>query len=199
MAGAAATGGSLDAKGTPRSFAAPLRREGTFAPAQATVIVVVVGLLITLAASWTAWTLNRHNEHNLLEVQTRQAAAVVSASILSLRDPLQTTLEIENATASNVQQFDKFASTLVGPGLPFVSVVLWQSTGGTWRPVSVVGVEPLMASDSAQAVSFVTRASKSSTFVVTPVPTRNPAESRVCHRQPEEPHSRRLRRACHPR
>jgi serine phosphatase RsbU (regulator of sigma subunit) len=187
MAGAVATGGSQDSKGTPRSFVAPLRHEGTLAPAQATVIVVVVGLLITLAASWTAWTLNRHNEHNLLEVQTRQAAAVVSASILSLRDPLETTLDIENATGSDTQQFDKFASTLVGPGLPFVSVVLWQSTGGTWRPVSVVGVKPLMAPGSTQAVSFITRASKSPTFVVTPVPTRNPRRVGYAIANPKNP------------
>ena len=97
-------------------------------------------------------------------------AALLSASILSLRDPLETTLEIENATGGDVATFNRFVSTSSGPDRPFVSAVLCGADGTTWRPVSVVGVKPLMAHDSAQARSFISKATKSPTFVVTPVP-----------------------------
>ena len=119
MTGVATPSGSPSSKATTdRSSVASLRRRGRLAPVRATVVVVVVGLLITLSASWTAWTLNRHNEHNLLEVQTRQASALLSASILSLSAPLETALEVENATGGDVRQFSRFVSTSSGPGSP---------------------------------------------------------------------------------
>ena len=39
-------------------------------PVQMALLVGGIGLVVTLLVSWTAWTLNRHNEHRLLEVQT---------------------------------------------------------------------------------------------------------------------------------
>jgi len=149
--------------------------------------VIVIGLLITLSASWTAWTLNRHNEHSLLEIQTRQATALLGASILSLRDPLETALEIVDATGGDVQQFDDHVSTLVGPGRSFVSVVLLRPAGTTWRPVSVVGVKPLLAPGSSRAASFVGQAFKSPTFAVTAVPTTNPRRIGYAVANPKSP------------
>ncbi len=187
MTGVAAPNGTLGSTARVRTPLTAGSREGTLAPVRATAIVVVVGLLITLAASWTAWTLNRHNEHSLLEVQTRQASALLSASILSLKDPLETTLEIENATGGDVQQFDKFVSTLVGPDLPFVSAVLLRADGTTWLPVSVVGAKPLMSPDSSKARSFLSKASKSPSIVVTPVPTLNPRRVGYAIADPGDP------------
>ena len=185
MTEVATQSGSLGSKATDRPPIAP--REGTFAPVRATVIVVVVGLLITLSASWTAWTLNRHNERSLLEVQTRQVSALLSASILSLRDPLETALEIENATGGNVQQFNSFVSTLVGPDRSFVSAVLLRSTGTTWHAVSVVGVTPLLPPGSSQATSFLAHLRKSPTFVVTPVPALDPRRVGYAITDPKDP------------
>ena len=149
-------------------------RSGGIAPARATAIVAVVGLVITLTVSWTAWTLNRHNEHRLLEVQTRQAAAVLSSTILSLRNPLETALQIEEATGGSTDQFDQFASTFVGPHSPFVSAVLLRSDGSTWRPVATVGVEPLLSPASPEAQDLIRKSLTSTTFVVTPVPVTGP-------------------------
>ncbi len=149
-------------------------KQGGLTPGRATVIVALVGLLITVSVSWTAWTLNRHNEHRLLEVQSRQAAAVLSATILSLQNPLDTTLQIENATGGSLQQFNQFASTYAGPKKPFAAAVLWKFSGGAWQPVSLVGDKPLMAPYSQEAVSFIEKAKKSSVFVVAPVPANRP-------------------------
>ena len=60
---------------------ADLSRNPGLPPVRAAVTVALVGLVITLAVSGAAWTLNRHNEHRLLEVQTRQAVAVLSEAI----------------------------------------------------------------------------------------------------------------------
>ena len=171
-----------------RSSAADLARATRgLTPLRATVIVVVVGLLVTLSVTWTAWTLNRHNEHRLLEVQTRQAAAVLGSTILSLRNPLDTTLQIEHATGNSASQFDRFTSTFVGPGRPFVSAVLWESDGTTWHPVSSVGVKPLMSPYSAQALAFIDKALKSPTFVVAPVPDSQPKRIGYAIADPNDP------------
>ncbi len=141
----AAPGGANPFEAVDRPPAGEVRRRQGLSPVRATLIVALVGLLITVAVAWTAWTINRHNEHRLLEVQTRQATAVVSTSILSNEDPLGTALELESATGGSAQEFDQFAPTLVGPNGPFVSAVLWKLEDGSWRPVAMVGASPLMA------------------------------------------------------
>ena len=143
-------------------------------PGRAAVIVALVGLVVTMSVSGTAWTLNRHNEHRLLEVQTRQAAAILSATILSLRGTLDTALQVESATGGSTTEFTQFAKSYVGPGLPFVSAVLFRSDGASWQPVAVVGAPPLMTSSSAQAQALVSKATTSPTFVVAAVPANNP-------------------------
>jgi len=142
-------------------------------PSRATTIVVLVGLVITVSVAWTARTLDHNNEHRLLAVQTRQAAAVLSSTILSLQSPLSTTLEVETATGGSTQQFDRFASTYVGPTHPFMSAILWRTNGATWQPVSQIGATTLMDPSSSQATTVVTKASTGS-FVVAPVPANRP-------------------------
>jgi hypothetical protein len=154
---------------------------------RAAVIVALVGLVITLTVSGTAWTLNRHNEHRLLEVQTRQAVAVLNAAILSFQGPLDTALQIETATGGSIEEFNKFATSNTGLGHLFVSAVLFRSDGATWQPVSVVGTQPLMASSSPRAQALIGRALKSSTFVVAPVPTNNPRRIGYAIAHPKDP------------
>ncbi len=136
-------------------------------PGRATLIVALIGVLVTVSVAWTAWTLNRHNEHRLLEVQTRQAAALLSSAILSVQDPLQTALQIESATGGGAQQFERFASSSVGPGRLFVSATLWKKNGSTWIPIAQVGGSPLLAPYSAQSMALIHKALTSPTFVVT--------------------------------
>ena len=156
-------------------------------PRRAAVIVALVGLVVTISVSGTAWTLNRHNEHRLLEVQTRQAAAVLSATIVSLQGTLDTALQIERVTGGSTSEFNQFAASYVGPRLPFVSAVLFRSNGATWQPVAVVGSYPLMASSSPQAQALVRKATMSSTFVVAAVPASNPRRVGYAIANPKEP------------
>jgi serine phosphatase RsbU (regulator of sigma subunit) len=157
------------------------------APLRAAVIVAVVGLVLTLAVSGTAWTLNRHNEHRLLEVQTQQASAVLSATILGLRDPLETALETATATGGSAQQFDKFASTTVGPSRSFVSASLWRSDGTSVEPILSVGAEPLLDPHSPEAEALIRKALTSPTFVVAPVPATSPTRIGYAIADPKDP------------
>ena len=170
-----------------RTSVADGRRARGITPARATGIVGLLGLVITLSVSWTAWTLNRHNEHRLLQLQTRQAVAVLRATILGLQDPLDTALRIETATGGSVPQFNQFASTYVGPKRLFTSAVLWKSDGVTYQPVASVGAKPLMAPDSGQALALVHKATKSPTFVVAPVPPTGPRAVGYAVADPKNP------------
>ncbi len=138
-------------------------------PTRATVLVALIGVLVTVSVAWTAWTLNRHNEHRLLEVQTRQAAAVLSSTILTIKDPMETALQVELVTAGGTGQFDKFAENYVGPGRLFVSAILWELDGASWKPASTVGAPPFLAPGSDQAHSVISEAIASPTFAVTSV------------------------------
>jgi len=183
----AATGGTLGSESREQaSIAAAVRPRG-LSPSRAATIVVLVGLVITLSVTWTARTLNRHNEQRLLEVQTRQAAAVLSSTILAIQDPLSTALQIQGATGGSPQQFGRFASTYVGPNRPFVSAVLWQTNGTVWQPVSEVGAKPLMDPYSEQALTLVDKALTSPTFVVAPVPASRPRRIGYAVGDPRDP------------
>lgn len=138
-------------------------------PGRATLLVTLIGLVITASVAWTAWTLNRHNEHRLLEVQTHQAAALLSSTILTLQNPLTTALQIESATGDNKQQFEQFGSSYVGSGKPFASSILWKKAGTSWVPISSVGETPLVAPFSEQSLTLINKALDSPSFEVTSV------------------------------
>ncbi len=129
-------------------------------------VVVVLGVVLTLAVSWTAWLLNHNNSDRLLQVETRQAGDVLSSTILEIRNPLITSLQIAEATGGEVSQFDKFMTGFVGPDKLFASAALWRLDGGVARQVTSLGDSPLLDPDSAQASSFVTGAFHRNTFLV---------------------------------
>ena len=144
------------------------RTESRVTPRRASAIVAVVGLLITGSLAWTAWTLDRHNEQRLLEVQGRQAAEVINSTVLAIRDPLATSLEVSRVSHGDPVPFQAYLVASVGPTKLFVSAVLWRAAGGSYVPVTTVGVPPLLLTSSRSAQDFVDRAVHSPTFVVLP-------------------------------
>jgi len=58
-------------------------------PGAVAAVVVVVGCLLSGVIAWGAWSSNERNERDLLDVQTKQAAAVLGSAILGLREPLE--------------------------------------------------------------------------------------------------------------
>ena len=138
---------------------------------RATVLVVVVGLLITAAVTWTAWTLNRHSERSLLQVQTRQAGAVLAATILGISDPLTTGLQVAQATGGDPSTFNQYMAQHTGSGQLFSSASLWTTTDGVAHPIANVGAPVALPASSARAQALIERARHSATFVVASVRT----------------------------
>jgi serine phosphatase RsbU (regulator of sigma subunit) len=133
-----------------------------------TILVVVIGLLITAAATWTAWTLNDKTESRLLHVQTAQAGDVLTASVPNTQTPLATAAQIAEVTGGSPSAFTGYFGPFVGgSGHQFVSASLWEVGSSGARSVAVVGAVPDLSATSATTGSLITRALHSKSFVVT--------------------------------
>ena len=128
--------------------------------------VLATGLLITAAVSWTSWSLNNRNDTRLLNLQTHQAADVLTAALPSTATPLATAMQIEAASNGNVPQFRRYISTFVGAKGQFASASLWRLDGSKVSPTAVVGAPTTFATPDETRL-LVTRAFHSPTFIVT--------------------------------
>ncbi len=133
-------------------------------------LVTVVGLLITAAAAWAAWSLDRRNEDRLLRLQTRQAAALISAEVVNITSPLETALHVASATDGSDAAFSSFMSSQVGPGRLFVDASLWRVDGSARSLVAAVGVEPEPVASSPAIGKFLDLAARSDSFEVIGLP-----------------------------
>jgi serine phosphatase RsbU (regulator of sigma subunit) len=161
-------------------------------------VVCLIGLVITATVTWTAWTLNRHNEHRLLVVQTRQAADVLAATILSLENPLATAQQIATATGGDPARFRQFMAPYIGPDRLFVSASLWQRAGPSVKPVASVGVAAIADPGSGTARAFVLHALHGPPFVVTGIPTGRPVRVGYGAGNPTSPYAVYAERAIPP-
>lgn len=134
--------------------------------------VALIGLLVTGSLAWTARSLNRSNEHRLLQVQTAQAGALIASSILGIEAPLATALQIETVTAGDTGQFARFMAAYTGSDKLFVSASVWQVAGTGAHLITSVGQPATLETAAVQAL--VTKALHSSTFVVTGIPENSP-------------------------
>jgi serine phosphatase RsbU (regulator of sigma subunit) len=145
--------------------------KGLWKPRRLIAIIALIGLILTAAVSWTAWRIDRGNEHRLLQVQTKQAAEVVSSAIVGIDGPLQTALDIAVSTGGDPSEFTRFMGPYAGSGGLFVSAALWQTSGPAPAPIASVGEAPGLAPSSAPAEALIAKAARSTSFVVTSVST----------------------------
>jgi serine phosphatase RsbU (regulator of sigma subunit) len=131
-----------------------------------TIVVLVIGLLITATVTWTAWTLNAKTESRLLHLQTEQAGDVLTAAVPNTQTPLATAAQIAEVTGGSPSAFMQYFSPFVGPGQQFVSASLWEVDGAGARSVAVVGASSDLSAASATAASLINRALHSKSFVV---------------------------------
>ncbi len=132
-------------------------------PVPAAFVVAAIGLLITVASAGLAVVLDRLNEHRLLQVQTRQSAAVVSSTVLQISQPLAATASIARATNGDPATFEESFGAETGPGRLFVSAALVEVRGDDLRQVTSVGVPPLLDPAGAARSAFVRQALAGST------------------------------------
>ena len=88
------------------------------------VLVLVLGLLITLGVTWGAQTQYADAESRLVLVQTKQAGAVLLASIPSTQQPLVVAGQLARATGGSVADFRGYMHPLSGDG-GFLATSLW--------------------------------------------------------------------------
>jgi serine phosphatase RsbU (regulator of sigma subunit) len=151
----------------PEPDTAPELRVGRVRPITAGLAVLTIGAVITASSAAIAATLNARNEHSLLEVQTKQAAAVLSGAILAITGPLDTALRVAQTTHGDGASFTTTMARVTGPDRVFVSAAMWDTASTPARVVARVGGAPELSPSSATAAAFVARAQRTPTFVVT--------------------------------
>jgi len=145
------------------------RRRGPRHPWRFVAAICVTGLALTLLSSWAAARADRNTEERLLEVQTKQAAAVLSTTVLIIQQPLRTTLAAQAAApAAERAAFQHVMSVQVGDGETslFVAASLWRRTDDGFRLVASRGSDPWLVPRSEQTGAILERALTSPTSVV---------------------------------
>jgi serine phosphatase RsbU (regulator of sigma subunit) len=132
--------------------------------------VALSGITITAAASLAAWSVDRRNEARLLRVQTRQAAALISAEVVNITSPLTTALHVASATDGRGPEFAAYLSTVIGAGELFVDGSLWRTDGPVPTLVTALGVAPEDVSSSAPIDQLVQQTARSDGFTVSGLP-----------------------------
>jgi serine phosphatase RsbU (regulator of sigma subunit) len=140
------------------------RRGAPSRPAGITVLVLLIGLAITVAATGTAVLLNTRSEHRLLRIQTLQAGEVLTAAVPNTQTPLATSLQIAAATNGNAEKFNQFMEPYVATGGQFTSATLLGQNATGFHVIATVGSAP---NHSRVTQTIIHRALLSQTFVVT--------------------------------
>lgn len=120
-------------------------RAGGPRPWTAALTVTAVGAVVTAVLAWAAWRAHDDNEDRLLAERTREAAAVLAASIGGVEVPM----ELAAAVAEDPAVAQRVLEAQTGVA-PFASASVWP-TDGT-EPDVVVGMEPLLATRPAEEI-----------------------------------------------
>jgi serine phosphatase RsbU (regulator of sigma subunit) len=150
-----------DTRGETRSTES---RGGTSRPAGITLLVLLIGLTITVAATGTAVLLNTRSENRLLRIQTLQAGEVLTAAVPNTQTPLATSLQIAAATNGNAEKFKQFIAPYVATGGEFTSATLLGQNATGFQVIATIGNAP---KHSRVTQTIIHRALLSQTFVVT--------------------------------
>ncbi|HYI62890.1 MAG TPA: PP2C family protein-serine/threonine phosphatase [Acidimicrobiales bacterium] len=122
-------------------------RSTPWTPSAVSLVVVVAGVVVTVALALAARAAHDENEDRLLRQRTREAAAVLQAAVPGLEAPLATSAalaEVVDDDGRGVEVFRRTMGTQVGQGGPFVSLSVWRVDVPT--PTIVLGEEPRLAS-----------------------------------------------------
>jgi hypothetical protein len=145
--------------------------------------IAVLGLGLTLASSWATARTDHSTEKRLLQVQTDQAATVLSTAITVIQQPLNTALSVERVTGpmGDTSAFTNVMSAQVGPGKIFDSASLWRRQGSRITRLAQVGGAPTMAPDDPETFAYLRHVYASKTYTVRSV--RSGARSSIAYAQ----------------
>jgi hypothetical protein len=113
-------------------------------PNSPSILVLLIGLVITGLLAWLCVSINDHNESRLLNLELDQAGSVVTAAVPSIQIPMSSAAVLAAATNGDPQQFRDYMASYVGGKGPFVSASLWRVGNGAPTLVAVVGSTPVV-------------------------------------------------------
>ncbi|MDT4936674.1 MAG: hypothetical protein QOG80_345, partial [Pseudonocardiales bacterium] len=130
-------------------------------------VALIVGMLATGGLSWVSYVLDDHNETHLLNLETREAAAILQVVVPVIETPLSSAAQIAATNGGQAQPFGRYISSYVGSKGPFVSASLWEISGGSARMVTVAGSAPVLARTPESVAMFLGEAARKPTLQVT--------------------------------
>lgn len=132
-----------------------------------TVIVLVIGLIITASISVGTRLLRNSNEDRLLHQRVNEAATVASSSINSTHAPLAAAAALAETTNGDIGSFKELTAPMTKGGIPYVSTSLWRADSADVRPLVVSGMPPKLAQEPPERIRAVLdRAARSSMLMV---------------------------------
>ncbi len=137
-------------------------------PLRAVAIISIVGFALTVLSTWGVARTDENTEQRLLQVQSKQAAAVLSSAALVVQQPMKAALDVQAfAEGGRASVFERGMGTSVGTDDgQFVSASLWHQEQGRIRNVAKLGVSPGVDGSGPDGQAFLGRALKASTAVV---------------------------------
>jgi serine phosphatase RsbU (regulator of sigma subunit) len=129
-------------------------------------VVLVLGLLITAVLAWTCWTVNDRNETRLLRTQVQEGGTLLAAALPAIETPLTSAVDIAQATGGDPAKFSAYMGQYVGAGRSYASVSLFDLRPVPQR-IALVGAPPLLGATSPQVIDGLTQAERSGGFIVT--------------------------------
>ncbi len=132
-----------------------------------TVLVLIIGFVLTIVLVFGTAQLHNSNEKRLLRQRAREAGTVVMAATANVQTPLSSAAVLAEATNGSASDFRNFWSPIIAQGTPFVSVSLWPVHPSGMQPIVVVGAQPELASQPATEITqYIAATIGRPTFVV---------------------------------
>lgn len=129
-------------------------------------VTLLVGLIITGLLTALSRVVYVHNQHRLLGLRVRDAAALVTSAVPAVQTPLASAAALADATGGSKVRFRAFAASYVGLRGEFVSLSLWDTKHPARGPVATVGAAPQLATQPSLVPAFLGRIDRSSTMSV---------------------------------
>lgn len=131
------------------------------------VLVLVLGLLITASLAFIAATVNNRNENHLLNVQVHEAGTVLAGAIPTIEVPLASGAAIAVTANGGASQFDRFMVNYVGTGHPFAYASLCGIDNGAAVLLASVGKPSTAQAGISNECSFLSRSPAASALSIT--------------------------------
>ena len=127
---------------------------------------LIIGLVITGVLTALSHAVYVHNEHHLLRLRARDAAALVTTVLPTVQTPLASVAELADATGGSPAKFRTFAAAYVGSHGEFASLSIWDLHDPSRGPVAVAGVTPQLAREPNLIQGFFAGVDRSTTLRV---------------------------------